>query len=74
MKGDFFMSDVFRLSKQGRIELDLFKELYLKSLLDHSDDSEFIKQLYEDHLNYSDSLWLEFAIRVACNHVRSSLN
>ena len=68
------MSDVFRLSKQGRQELDLFKELYLQFLLDHSDDSDFIKQLYSDHLNYTDSLWLEFAIRVACNHIRSDFN
>ena len=61
------MSDVFRLSKQGRIELELFKKRYLDSLQLYARSSKLCADLYNEHLNYSDSQWLEFAIRVACN-------
>ena len=60
------MSDVFRLSKTGREELEIFKKRYLDELKSHSSESQLIADLYREHLNYSDSTWLEFAIRVAC--------
>lgn len=61
------MSDVFRLSKQGREELELFKKRYLDSLKFYAKSSKLCHDLYIEHLNYSDAQWLEFAIRVACN-------
>lgn len=61
------MSEVFRLSKMGREELEIFKKRYLDSLKNYAAESELCADLYREHLNYSDSQWLEFAIRVACN-------
>lgn len=61
------MSDVFRLSKTGREELEIFKNRYLDSLKNYAAESQLCADLYLEHLNYSDSQWLEFAIRVACS-------
>lgn len=62
------MPDVFRLSKSGRNDLDYFKSHYLLILKDKASGSDFLLNLYNEKLEWSDSDWIEFAIRLACNH------
>lgn len=61
------MKDVYRLSKMACEELEIFKNRYLTELKVQGRKSQLCKDLYNEHLNYTDSQWLEFAIRVACN-------
>lgn len=62
------MSKVIRISDQVLNELDIFKIRYLKELERLSNDSDLLNSILQEKLNYSDSDWISFAIRFACNN------
>jgi len=62
------MSKVIRISDQALSELDLFKIRYLKELERLSSDSDLLQSILQEKMNYTDSDWVAFAIRFACNN------
>lgn len=66
------MSNVIRLSNEMTSDLAIFKSKYLSRLeldIQKHDESKFLKSIYQEKKSYSDSEWVSFVIRFACNHV-----
>ena len=68
------MSEVIRLNDVMLSDLNVFTTLYTNELKKHSDESALCKTLLQDHLNYSLSSEVGFAIRYAANNLRIELN
>lgn len=63
------MSNVFRISEDCQVDLDIFRSHYMTRIKKESKGSKFITALIEEKENYTDKQWLEFAVRFAKNHV-----
>lgn len=67
------MSDVIRLTDQMLKDLEVFNTLYIQELNKHKYESALCRTLLQEHLNYSLSNQVGFAIRYAANNLRQEL-
>lgn len=65
------MSEVVRLSDETLSDLNIFHTLYINDLKEHANESALARTLLQDHLNYSLSSQVGFAIRYAANTLSS---
>lgn len=68
------MSEVLRLSDEMLSDLECFNKLYIMQLEKHSKESALCRTLLQDHLNYSLSNQVGFAIRYAANNLRQEVS
>lgn len=67
------MSEVIRLTDTMLKDLEAFNNLYIQELNKHKYESALCRSLLQDHLNYSLSNQVGFAIRYAANNLRQEL-